>query len=129
MRTEAPTRPGSLTRWIPRLIAATAVVHLAYGTIAGADALADMVSDGVVSSVNGDDERAMALWFLLTGVAWLGLASLARSAVEQTGRLPKSVGATLLATGVPLTIVDPASGGWLVAGIGVLALIASPREG
>ncbi len=129
MRTDASPRTESLSRWIPRLIAGTAVVHLAYGTIAGADALADMVSDGVVHSLKGDDERAMALWFLLTGVAWLGLAGLARSAVDQTGRLPKSVGATLLATGVPLTVVDPASGGWLVAGIGVLALIASSREG
>jgi len=104
------------------------VLHLAYGTIAGADALSDMLGDGVVNSVNGDDERAMALWFLLTGVAWLGLASLARFAVEHTGRLTNAVGATLLATAVPLTIVDPASGGWLVGGIGVLAMVANRRE-
>lgn len=109
-------------------MAGTAVVHLAYGTIAGADALADMVRDGVVNSVNGDDERAMVLWFLLTGVAWLGLAALARSAAEHTGHLPAAFGATLLATAVPLTIVDPASGGWLVGGIGVLALVSSQRR-
>lgn len=105
------------------------MVHLAYGTIAGASTLADMIGDGVVNSVNGDDERAMVLWFLLTGVVWLGLAAVARFAVEHTGHLPGAVGVTLLATAAPLTIVDPASGGWLVGGIGVLALLSSQREG
>lgn len=112
------------TKWVPRLITGTAIIHLAYGVVVPTmrHALGEITDAGVVASVNGHPEREQWLWFMLTGVSWLGLGELARWSLRETGRLPARLGAWLLAVAVPMTVADPASGGWLVAAIGLFTL-------
>ncbi len=117
----------NLTKWVPRLITGTAIIHLAFGVVVPsmATSLGEIAGDGFVATVAGHPERESWLWFMLTGVSLLGLGELARWSVRETGRLPSSLGGWLLAIAVPLTVADPASGGWLVGAIGLLALRAS----
>lgn len=122
---------SSLTKWVPRLITGTAIVHLAYGVVVPsmAESLKGIASDGFVASVGGHPDRESWLWFMLTGVSWLGLGEFTRWSVRETGQLPVSLGVGLLAVAVPMTVVEPASGGWLVAAVGVLALRAARAGG
>lgn len=122
------------TKWVPRLITATAVIHLLYGLVVPnmAKSLRGIARDGLVNTVDGNPERESWLWFMLTGVTWLGLGEVVRWSVRETGRIPARLGAWLLAVAVPLIVASPASGGWLVAAIGAFALRAarspSPRR-
>lgn len=118
-----------LQRWVPRLIVATALLHLALGvSFAPSGEFAD---EGFLGVVGGDPEREGWLWYMVAGMALLGLGELARWTAQETGRLPARLGGWLLAAAVPLILAIPASGGWLVVAVGALALRAarsgSPR--
>jgi hypothetical protein len=117
----------ALTRWVPRLIDGLAVVHLAYGVAAPemADALRGIVAGGVVNTVAGQPAHGLWMWSMATGVALLGLGEVARWAAKETGRLPARLGGWLLALAVPMVVLEPVSGGWLVGALGLLALAAA----
>jgi hypothetical protein len=121
---------NTLTKWVPRLITSTAIIHLTYGVVVPtmAQALREIANAGFVASVGGYPEREAWLWFMLTGVSWLGLGELARWSLRESGRLPESLGAWLLAVAVPLTIAEPASGGWLIIAIGLFSLRVARDE-
>lgn len=103
-------------RWVPRLLAAVSVLHLAYGA----------VMLGVPTSLH-TEAQVSAFWFLITGVAWLSQAHLAMWTVRRTGTLPALVGWWLVATSVPGVILMPASGFWLALAVGLSALAASRK--
>ena len=65
---------------------------------------------------------------MATGLALLGLGELARWTARETGQLPARLGAWLLALAAPIVLLEPASGGWLVAALGLLALRAGRAE-
>ena len=119
------------TKWVPRLITATAVVHLAYGVVVPsmAKSLRGIAGEGFVDAVGTDPERESWLWFMLTGMTLLGLGEHVRWTVRETGRVPARLGGWLLAVAVPLIVFIPASGGWLVAAIGGIALRAARANG
>ncbi|MDQ3695955.1 MAG: DUF6463 family protein [Chloroflexota bacterium] len=121
---------STLTKWIPRLITGTAIIHLTYGLVVagGFKSLQGIAGDRFVNTVEGHPERESWFWFMWSGVALLALGEHVRWTVRETGRLPVRLGAWLLALGVPLTVVIPASGGWLVAAVGGLALRAARSE-
>ncbi len=121
---------SNLTKWVPRLITGTAIIHLAYGLLVPSmvKSLGEIASDGFVNTVEGHPERESWLWFMLSGVGWLALGELARWTVRETGRIPARLGGWLLATAVPLIVAMPVSGGWLVAAIGAIALRAARAE-
>ena len=50
---------GNPTRWVPRLITGTAIIHLAYGLVVPnmAKPLRGIGGDGVVATVDGHPER------------------------------------------------------------------------
>ncbi len=122
---------NDLAKWVPRLIAGIAIVHLAYGLVVPktATSFGEIAGDGFVAPVGGHPKRESWLWFMLTGVSWLGLGELTRWTVRETGRFPANLGGWLLAIVAPLTVANPASGGWLVAGIGATSLRAARTEG
>lgn len=119
---------NSLTRWVPRLIIGTAILHIVFGLVVGTP-FSEISDAGIIDSVGDDAERESALWFHLAGLAWLALGELARWTVRETGRIPARLGGWLLGTGVTLTLFMPASGGWLLAALGVLALVAAGGKG
>lgn len=81
-----------------------------------------LVADGFVSAVQGRADRESALWFVVSGVSLVALGDLGRSAFAQNGQLPRRYGTWVLAAGAVVTAGLPASPGWLVLAIGVLAV-------
>jgi hypothetical protein len=113
---------GVPERWIPRVALAGAVLHLATGL---ADPRAhELLRAGLAGALDGDPEREAILWFLALGLAFAALAELAGSSVRATGRLPTHLGEWLAGIGALIVVVAPASGGWLVLGLGAWAMWA-----
>lgn len=120
------TAPSGLHRWFPRLMLATALAHMAVGAVASASHWRGILSEGLWNTVaDHDDARMTALWFMLGGVALFGLGLLVRRSVIATGALPAETGWILLAFGVPVSLLEPVSGGWALLALGALALWAT----
>jgi hypothetical protein len=121
-------RPATrLERWIPRLILIAAGLHLAVAFPTGH--WGDILRDGLWNTVGTDDAARMStLWITMAGIGLAGLGLLARKAVLSYGTLPTETGWILLALGIPIAVLDPISGGWMLIGIGVLAVIAARRN-
>lgn len=116
-------------RWIPRLTYGVAAAHAAVGVVIHREPLRAMLADGVVGSAGDDGPRDAAVWFLLAAPATAGIAGLGRWGVERTGELPRPVGVALLGLGAAVVVVDPASGGWLLLGLGVASLLGASGVG
>ncbi|HEX2316168.1 MAG TPA: DUF6463 family protein [Thermomonospora sp.] len=114
-------------RWLPRLIVGLAVIHTVYAFAMMPDAWGDIVEAGVLNGVEGDAERESALWFFFAGIGFFAVGTLTQWALRTTGRVPRQIGVYLLLLGVPMVIVEPASGGWALIAVGVLALVAARR--
>ncbi|MGP4023707.1 DUF6463 family protein [Actinomadura sp. 3N407] len=128
MTDSAPRDVPAVCRWVPRLILFVAVAHLTLGVVVDGSHWRGMVSDGVWNSATGDKARMSAEWFMVGGVALLGLGLLVRRAVLVTGRVPVEAGWILLAIGIPISVLEPVGGGPSLIGIGVLALIGSRHD-
>ncbi|WP_173100554.1 DUF6463 family protein [Actinomadura verrucosospora] len=115
-----------LTRWIPRLVVTTAILHMVIGVIQF-DTFGDIISDGVIDAAGATPEREYQAWFLLAGVALLGLGTLCVSMVRQTQRLPRQFAWYLLGMGIPISLLWLVSGGPLLILLGALALVTSSR--
>lgn len=115
----------TLARALPVLIIAAAVVHLAAAVFLPGR-WAQIASDGFAGARRhhhsaADFERLADWWYLATGIALLGIGTLARHIVAATGRLPAQVGGYLLALGIPLLIMMPVSGAPVLVILGALA--------
>ncbi|MET9429889.1 DUF6463 family protein [Streptomyces sp. NPDC003036] len=123
------TQARGLRLWIPRLVHAAAAAHLLVGAAAARSHWSGIVSEGLWNTVANDDEgRMMALWFMAAGLAFVGLGLLARRSVTTTGALPPELGWILLALGIPVSLLEPVSGGWSLIAIGLLAVVSSRRD-
>ncbi|WP_119729314.1 DUF6463 family protein [Thermomonospora amylolytica] len=114
-------------RWLPRLIIGLAVVHTVYAFAVMPGVWGDILRAGVFDSTEGDAEREATLWFFFAGIGFFAVGTLTRWALRTTGRVPRQIGGYLLLLGVPMSIIQPASGGWALIAVGVLALIAARR--
>ncbi len=113
-------------RWIPRAMLAGAALHIASGL---ADPRTrDLMDAGLVGALDGDPGREAILWFLALGLAFAALGEVARWSVRVTGRLPIPLGEWLMGIGALIVVVAPASGGWLVLGLGGWAMWAVRRR-
>jgi hypothetical protein len=123
---------NTLTRWVPRLIIITALLHFVWAFVQP-NAWAAIAGDGfwrtVVDTEAGDYfAREASVWFLVSGVTLLAMGTLARHVIRTTGRLPAQLGWYLVVIGIPLCVFYfPVTGGWPVVAIGVLALLAARR--
>ena len=103
-------------RWIPRVALAGAALHIAIGL--AHPRTRELVDAGLVGALDGDRGREAILWFLALGLAFAALGELAHWSVRATGRLPTRLGEWLVGIGALVVVVEPASGGWLVLGLG-----------
>lgn len=115
---------GILSRLVPWMISGTAVLHIVVG-FALPNPVGEIVDEGLVGSVGSDPERAFTLWYVVAGLGLLALGELSRWAARETGRLPARLGWWLLGISVPVVVLMPASGGWLIAVLGILSLFAA----
>lgn len=121
--------PAELGRRLPRLILATAVVHMSVGAVESASHWRGILSEGLWNTVaNDDDARMTALWFMISGVAVLGIGLMARRSMITFGVLPTETGWILVALGAPTSVLEPVSGGWLLLVLGLLALSVTVRR-
>ena len=111
-------------RWLPRLIVGTAVLHIVLG-LAFETPLRQIADAGVVDSIDGYAERESAFWYLMTGAFLFAFGELARWTARESGRVPVRVGGWLIGIGLTGIVLMPASGFWLIAALGVLALRAA----
>ncbi|MEV4870510.1 DUF6463 family protein [Streptomyces syringium] len=58
----------------------------------------------------------------------MGPGLLARRLVTTTGTLPAELGWILLALGIPVSLLEPVSGGWSLIVIGLAAVLVSRRD-
>jgi Family of unknown function (DUF6463) len=121
-------KTGVLARLVPWMISGTAVLHVVVGLVLP-NPIGEMVGEGLAGSVGSDPERAFTLWYLVAGLGLLTLGELARWTVRETGRVPARLGWWLLGSSLLVILLMPASGGWLIAALGVLSLIAARGNG
>ncbi|GAA2389805.1 DUF6463 family protein [Nonomuraea africana] len=125
---------NGLTRWVPRLIIATALLHFVWA-FAQPNSWAVIAREGFFRT-NVDTEapdyfvHEATIWFMASGVALLAIGTLAQHVARTTGRLPAQVGWYMLIIGVPLSVIYfPVTGSWPLLVIGALGLVAARRPG
>lgn len=104
-----------------RLIIATAILHITLGIAFYAKPLHDIAAAGLLDTISNADRDA-AFWFMFGGMLWLMIGYLAHWTQRKTGTLPAAFGWGTIALSIAGIIIMPASGAWLVLGLGVLIL-------
>lgn len=113
-----------MTRGIPRLVIALAGVHFLVAVLAWST-FGEVARDGFWNTAPDNPPRESEMWFFLSGFGLLALGTMSQRIAASTGKLPAQLGGYLLAIGIPLQIMYPASGAPGLIVLGVLAVIAS----
>jgi hypothetical protein len=114
--------------YIGQLLMGTGALHTVIGVLGFRRTLVEIHRDRYLNTIGRDAERNAALWCLTTCGLLVVLGQLARSAQEQTGEVPRSLGWGLLAISIPGVVLLPASGFWLVLGQALLVLSPARRK-
>ncbi len=124
-----------LWRYSGLFLIGTGIIHNAIGFAAGWDMLAAMASDGLWNTIDvpivdgAKHTRAELLWFLMLGFAWVMVGALLHGNILSKKMPPAKIwGWALLAKGVLVAIVLPASGAWLFLPQGLIILLANPKS-
>lgn len=122
-------RVSGLDVWVPRLVIIAAIVHMLIGVASAHEHWRGIILDGLWNTVASDDDgRMKALWFMFSGVALVVIGIQADRVVKLSGRLSAATGWMLVVLGLPVSILEPVSGGWSLIIIGVLALLAARQD-
>jgi hypothetical protein len=116
--------------WIPRLLVWIAVGHALLGGVLYREPLAEMVREGLVSTIGpvGGFDRKAAFWFLAFSATLLLWGQLvAHASARADGRALALVGWSMLGVGVVGAFVMPVSGFWSVLAVAPLVLRAGRR--
>ncbi|MEU0405472.1 DUF6463 family protein [Streptomyces sp. NPDC006197] len=121
-----------LLRWVPSLLLVAAGMHsivAVVGVVGAFSFWGDITKAGVIGAVGSHDDRTLVLWFTVCGLALAALGTLTQWILRTVGSLPSQLDFWLLAMGALIAALQPVSGGWLVIGIGGLALVAAQQRG
>lgn len=125
-----PARPSRTRPWAGGSVLMIGAGHMALGAVRYRDAFRDMLRDGYVASLRGNDlapaaglQRQRAFWFEMTGVALLLLGA-QTTVLERRGvRPPRSTGWALAAAALAGGAALPVSGFWaLLVPAGLIAV-------
>ena len=108
-------------------VAATGVIHLAFGLVNFGPPLRAMVDAGLVNSMGGAADRQATLWYFVAGGFLLTAGLTIRWADRLIGRVPPPMAWGLLVIAVLGVTIAPASGFWLVLVEGVLLVLATRK--
>jgi len=99
--------------WIGKSIIFIGGVHSVFGFVVFRSTIAELASEGVINTVNGQPEREIAFWFLFFGFMAI-IAGLLTDWCERRFRLlPGFLGWSLLGMTVACVTIMPISGAWL----------------
>lgn len=125
----------NLWRYSGWMLIATGVLHNIIGIVVGWEILSAMIADGIWNSIEAAGEasaqwtRAAMLWFLMLGFAWIMLGTLMQNTIRHSNRpLPRVWGWLLLANGILVAVILPASGAWLFLPQGLIILLAKQHN-
>jgi Family of unknown function (DUF6463) len=118
-----------LNRWIPRLTIAVAGAHAITAFANYRDEYRDILTAGVVGTVDGHRDREAATWFLVAAPTLASLGFASRWSVERTGSLPPSVPRTLIGLGAFVALLSPGPGGIALVAIGAAGVVAGRHTG
>lgn len=98
--------------WIGKAIVIIGIIHSAFGFAVLHSTLAEIVSEGLVNTVNGQPMREFAFWFLFFGFLAIIFGAFVNWCERQQINLPQFFGWSLFALTLALVVIMPASGGW-----------------
>ncbi|MBA2277467.1 MAG: hypothetical protein H0W06_06845 [Chloroflexia bacterium] len=118
-----------LERHLGVALVGAGIIHTLFGlTMYDRSVPVALWRDGLLNSVGPSGKRSEWLWFTTAGGLLIGTGLLARRHFRRTGTLPAAFGASLLATALDDGVLQPASGVWLVAAEGFVALRIAARR-
>ena len=117
-----------MKRWIGRYLIVIGVFHALLTLVFFREGLLAILSAGVWNSVSGYEERALAFWFMAAGFFSIVLGILADWVEREYGRLPASLGYSLLVLALVIIIALPASGGWLLLPPAIFLIIRNKKK-
>lgn len=117
-----------LARYSGWYLLATGIIHNAIGFIMGWEILWDIHRDGwwnTIENAQGIDfARSAIIWFLVLGFFWMLMGWLMQAWQRETQKsLPGTIGWGMLAMGVWVAVMLPASGAWLVILQGLILIM------
>lgn len=110
------------------LLVGTGALHTLVGVAAFRRQLAGIRRDGYWNTMDTHQDRQSAFWFLYSGLGLIFTGQVASWARRETGRLPRSLGWSLLAASAAGVVLMPVSGFWLVIPQALL-LLAARKDG
>ncbi len=111
-----------MSRYVGPFLILVGVVHLVLFAVLHADRWAAIARDGVVGTVDGNDEREAAFWTMGFGVLLLLAGDLLRHPRSGSADAPASAGRLLIVLGLAGGILMPFSPFWLFVPVGLLLL-------
>ena len=103
-----------MKRWIGRWLIGVGMIHTLFGLVVFHSTWRLLLSEGLVNTVNGQPEREFPVWFVVAGLLMILFGALIDHLEARGLPLPAFVGWGLVALFVPLLVVMPISGVWLL---------------
>ncbi len=100
--------------WIGKSIIFIGIVHSVFGFVVFRSILAELVSDGLINTVNRQPDREFAFWFLFFGFMAIIAGALIDWCERNVGTLPRFLGWSLLAMTAVCVTIMPVSGAWSI---------------
>jgi uncharacterized membrane protein YjfL (UPF0719 family) len=99
--------------WIGRVMIAIGIIHTVTGLFIFKSVLLQLLSEGLVNTVNGEWDREAAFWFLFSGFMMMLVGGLVHRAEQEYRSLPSFFSWGLLGMVVLALCIMPASGWWV----------------
>jgi len=118
-----------MKHWIGPWLMGVSAIHTAFAVVVFGDVLLTVIKNGVFNSVGTDPVVGAVIWFVLFG-AVLFICGLAIWGLERTtdGRLPGTLGWSLLILAILGVVLMPDSGFWLAFPPAIAILTRKPHE-
>ena len=111
--------------WIGKTIVIIGVIHSVFGFAVLHSTLAELVSEGLVNTVNGQPMREFTFWFLFFGFLAIIFGAFVDWCERQQINLPHFFGWSFFALTLAIVVIMPASGGWIMFVPAVGAILRS----
>lgn len=115
--------------WIGKTIIIVGVIHSVFGFAVFNSTMAEIVSEGLINTVNGQPMREFVFWFISFGILIILFGLMIDWCERRNLKLPKFLGWSLFAFTSILVTIMPISGGWLmfIPAVGLIIKAFNPK--